>query len=73
LAEAEVIQAQAEREWERQQRLFSIKSVSEKAYENAKFDSDAALKKVARLKADLHALDDQVRKKKISPFFVIIK
>ncbi len=65
LAEAEVMQAKARREWERQKRLFSIQSVAEKAYEDAKFEADASQKKVARLKADLHALEDQLTKKKI--------
>jgi RND family efflux transporter MFP subunit len=65
LAEAEVQQAQTKREWERQKRLFSIKSVSEKAYEDAQFASEASQKKVARLLADQHALEDRLNKKRI--------
>ncbi len=65
LAEAEVMQARAQREWERQKRLFLINSVSKKAYENAQFDVGAARKKVARLQAELYTLLDQVKKKTI--------
>jgi RND family efflux transporter MFP subunit len=65
LGEAEVMQAKARREWERQKRLFSIQSVAEKAYEDARFEAGASQKKAARLQADLHALEDQLTKKKI--------
>ncbi len=65
LAEAEVLQAQAHREWERQKQLFSIDSVSEKAFEDAQFEAEASLKKAARLKAELHVLEDQLVKRKI--------
>ena len=65
LGEAEVMQARAQREWERQKRLFAINSVSKKAYEDAQFDVGAARKKVARLQAELYTLLDQVKKKTI--------
>ena len=65
LGEAEVMQARAQREWERQKRLFAINSVSKKAYEDAQFDVGAARKKVARLQAELYTLMDQVKKKTI--------
>lgn len=65
LAEGEVLQAQAQREWERQKRLYSINSVSEKAYEDSLFKADAAKKKVARLQADLAALEDRLKKRTI--------
>ena len=63
LAEAEVQQAQAQREWERQKRLFADKTVAEKAYEDAQFNRDAARNKVLRLQAELQVLEDKVRKK----------
>ncbi len=65
LSEAEVLQAQAKREWERQTKLYDIDSVSEKSYENAQFETEAAIKKVARLLAELHVLEDQLKKRKI--------
>ncbi len=65
LAEAEVIQAQTERDRDRQKRLFAINSVAEKAYEDAQFSAEAATKKVARLRAMLLALEDQMSNKKI--------
>ncbi len=65
LAEAEVLRVQAEREWERQKRLFAIQSVSEKAYENARFEVEALGKKVERLRTERLVLEDQQRKKKI--------
>jgi len=65
LAEAEILHAQAKREWERQKKLYAIKSVSEKAYENAKFTVDALQKKVARLRSELLLLKDQLRKRMI--------
>jgi RND family efflux transporter MFP subunit len=65
LAEAEVLQKQAHRDWERQKRLFEINSVSEKAYDDAYFKLNAAKKKVARLNAVLSSLEDQLGKKTI--------
>ena len=63
LEEARILQAQAERDWERQKRLFEINSVSEKAYEDAGFKVDASKKKVARLEANLGSLQDQLNKR----------
>ena len=63
LAEARVQETQAERELQRQKRLYNIKSVSEKAYDDARFASEASRKKVARLQAELRALEDQFNKK----------
>ena len=63
VAEAEANQTRAEREWERLKRLYSIKSVSKKAYEDAQFAAEAALKRVARLQVELYTLLDQVKKK----------
>jgi membrane fusion protein (multidrug efflux system) len=65
LAEAKVLQSQARRDWERQKRLFDINSVSEKAYDDARFKVDGARKKVARLRANLGFLEDQLSKKQI--------
>jgi len=65
LSEAEVLQAQTKREWERQKKLYAIDSISEKSYEDAQFGAEAATKKVARLQAELHVLEDQLKKKKI--------
>jgi RND family efflux transporter MFP subunit len=65
LAEAEILYAQAKREWERQKRLFAINSVSEKAYEDAKFKLDASQEKVARLRTELLLLKDQLDKRRI--------
>jgi membrane fusion protein (multidrug efflux system) len=65
LAEAKILHTQAEREWKRQKKLFAINSVSEKAYENAKFTVDALQKKVARLRSELLLLEDQLRKRMI--------
>jgi RND family efflux transporter MFP subunit len=65
LAEAKVLQSQAQRDWERQKRLFDINSVSEKAYEDARFNLDGARKKVTRLSANLRSLEDQLSKKQI--------
>jgi len=62
LAEAAVRLAQAQREWERQKRLFESDSVSERAYDNARFEKEAALKRVAGLKADIRLLRDQMAK-----------
>lgn len=63
VAEAEANQTRAEREWERLKRLYSIKSVSKKAYEDAQFEAEAAIKRVARLQVELYTLLDQVKKK----------
>ncbi|MCP4683327.1 MAG: efflux RND transporter periplasmic adaptor subunit [Desulfobacterales bacterium] len=65
VAEADVLQARAQREWERQKKLFSIDSVSEKSYEDSQFEAEASAKKVARLRAELHVLKDQLIKMKI--------
>lgn len=65
LAEVKILYTQAKREWERQKKLFAINSVSEKAYENAKFNVDALQKKVARLRSELLLLKDQLRKRMI--------
>jgi len=64
LAEAEVLSAQTRREWERQKRLFSDGTVSEKAYEDAQFEAEAAQKRVQRLRAELDALEDKLKKKR---------
>ncbi|MBW1942919.1 MAG: efflux RND transporter periplasmic adaptor subunit [Deltaproteobacteria bacterium] len=63
MAEARVQETQAQRELQRQERLYSIKSVSEKAYDDARFASEASHKKMARLKVELRALEDQLDKK----------
>ncbi len=63
VAEAVANQTRAEREWERLKRLYSIKSVSKKAYEDAQFEAEAALKRVARLQVEIYTLLDQVKKK----------
>jgi len=65
LAEAEVLAAQAENEWKRQKRLFAINSISEKAYEDAKFKADAERNRVAGSKATLRALQDQMENREI--------
>jgi len=65
VAEAAANQTRAEREWDRLKRLYSIKSVSKKAYEDAQFGAEAAVKRVARLQVDLFTLLDQVKKKVI--------
>ena len=65
VAEAAVNQTRAEREWDRLKRLYTIKSVSKKAYEDAQFGAEAAVKRVARLQVDLYTLLDQVKKKVI--------
>lgn len=63
VAEAAANQTRAEREWERLKQLYSIKSVSKKAYEDAQFEAQAAVKRVARLQVELYTLLDQVKKK----------
>lgn len=65
VAEGVANQTRAEREWERLKRLYSIKSVSKKAYEDAQFEAEAAVKRVARLQVELYILLDQVKKKVI--------
>ena len=65
VAEAEANKIRAEREWERQKRLYAINSVSKKAYEDAQFEAEAAIKRVARLQVELYTLLDQVKKKVI--------
>ena len=65
LSEAQVLERQTEREWERQKRLFQIKSVAEKAYEDAKFARDGAKAKVLRLEAEILVLEDNLAKKRI--------
>jgi RND family efflux transporter MFP subunit len=64
LAEAEVLQAQAQSDFERQKRLFAINSVSEKAYEDAQFKLEAARNKVMSLGASLRVLEDQLNNKR---------
>lgn len=65
VAEAAANQTRAEREWGRLKQLYSIKSVSKKAYEDAQFEAEAAVKRVARLQVDLYTLLDQIKKKVI--------
>jgi len=65
LAEAQVLQAQADSDLDRQKRLFAINSVSEKAYEDAKFKAEAAQNRVRSLKASLSALEKQLNSRKI--------
>jgi RND family efflux transporter MFP subunit len=60
LEEAQVLSAQAENEWKRQKKLYAISSISEKAYEDAKFRAEAARSRVASSKATLRALQDQL-------------
>jgi RND family efflux transporter MFP subunit len=62
LAEAKVVQVKTQREWDRQKRLYNIKSVSEKAYDDARFDAEAAQKGVLRLAADVRLQQDRLRK-----------
>ena len=65
LAEAQVLQAQADSDLDRQKKLFAINSVSEKAYEDAKFKAEAAQNRVRSLKASLSALEKQLNSRKI--------
>jgi membrane fusion protein, multidrug efflux system len=65
LEEAQVLSAQAENEWKRQKRLYAINSISEKAYEEAKFRAEAARSRVASSKATLRALQDQLDSREI--------
>jgi RND family efflux transporter MFP subunit len=64
LGEAEVLKEQAESDYDRQRRLFAINSVSEKAYEDAKFTAEAARKRVSRLRASLSVLEEQLNNKR---------
>ena len=63
VSEAVANQTRSEREWERMKRLYAINSVSKKAYEDAQFEAEAAVKRVARLQVELYTLLDQVKKK----------
>ena len=65
LAEAQVLQAQAESDLDRQKRLFAINSISEKAYEDAKFRAEGARSRAQSLKASLSALEEQLSSRKI--------
>ena len=65
LAEAEVLQAQAQRDLDRQKQLYEINSIAEKAFEDAKFNADASRKRVARLKAVLSSYEDKLKKKRV--------
>ena len=64
LGEAEVLKAQAESDYDRQRRLFAINSISEKAYEDAKFKAEAARKRVSSLQASLGVLEEQLNNKR---------
>ena len=64
LGEADVLKKQAESDYGRQKRLFAIKGVSEKAYEDAKFKAEAARKRVNSLQASLGVLEEQLNKKR---------
>jgi len=63
VAEAVANKTRAERDWERLKRLYAINSVSKRAYEEAQFEAEAAVKRVARLQVELYTLLDQVKKK----------
>ena len=63
VAEAAANQTRVEREWERLKQLYAINSVSKKAYEDAQFEAEAAVKRVARLQVELYTLLDQIKKK----------
>jgi RND family efflux transporter MFP subunit len=65
LAEARVLQAQADSDLDRQRRLFAINSVSEKAFEDAKFKAEGARNRVKSLEASLSALQKQLKSRKI--------
>ena len=64
LGEAEVLKAQAESDYDRQKRLFAINSISQKAYEDAKFKAEAARKRVSSLQASLSVLEEQLNNKR---------
>jgi RND family efflux transporter MFP subunit len=65
LAEAQVLQAQADSDLDRQRKLFAINSVSEKAFEDAKFKAEGARNRVRSLEASLSALEKQLTSRKI--------
>jgi RND family efflux transporter MFP subunit len=65
LAEARVLQAQADSDLDRQRRLFAINSVSEKAFEDAKFKAEGARNRVKSLEASLNALQKQLKSREI--------
>jgi RND family efflux transporter MFP subunit len=65
LSEAKILRNKAKRDWERQEKLFDINSVSGKAYDDARFNYDASRKKVNQLRAVRKSLEDQLRKKQI--------
>jgi RND family efflux transporter MFP subunit len=65
LSEAKIMRSKAKRDWERQEQLFDIDSVSGKAHDDARFNYDASRKKVNRLRAVRKSLEDQLKKKKI--------
>ena len=65
ISEAKILRNKAKREFERQERLYKINTVSEKAYEDARFNYDASRKKVNQLRAARKNLEDQLRKKQI--------
>lgn len=65
LAEARVLQAQADSDLDRQRRLFAINSVSEKAFEDAKFKAEGARNRVKSLEASLNALKKQLKSREI--------
>jgi len=64
LGEAEVLKEQAESDYDRQRRLFAINSISEKAYEDAKFKAEASRKRVSSLRASLSVLEEQLNNKR---------
>jgi len=64
LGEAEVLKEQAENDYDRQRRLFAINSISEKAYEDAKFKAEASRKRVSSLRASLSVLEEQLNNKR---------
>lgn len=65
ISEAKILRNKAKREFERQERLYKINTVSEKAYEDARFNYDASRKKVNQLRAARKNLEDQLRKKQV--------
>ena len=65
LEESRVLLRQANREFDRQKKLFKTRSVAEKAYEDAKYQADAVNKRRARLEAELLELNEQLKKKSV--------
>jgi RND family efflux transporter MFP subunit len=65
LAETEVAWEQAEKEWARQKKLFAREIVAEKALDDARYQAEGSRHKVARLKAELEGLKDQLEKMRI--------